>query len=150
MLIILHQVNCCNAFGAGFAGYLAKHAPHVKQDYHDFVIDNAKSGITKSALLGQYCLSEYDNKTVVAHVFSQCYYGNSRKTGKCYTDYESLEFALSNLRMNYPNVTIICPQYIGCGLAGGDWNIVSKILAKYSITPCDKIDLENRVYHIAK
>ena len=150
MLFILHQVNCQNAFGAGFAGYISKHAPHTKQDYHNWCKAHAKRGIKGAALLGMFCCSTFDKDVQIVHLFSQNFYGNSRKTGKCYTDYEAMEFGISNLRMNYPDSTIICPQYMGCGLAGGDWKIVSQILKKYNVIPCDKIDLKNRVYHKAR
>lgn len=144
MLYILHQVNCCNAFGAGFAGYLAEHAPQVKKDYHNFCKN------FNGNLLGNWCASKYDDKVTVIHIFSQYNYGNSRKTNICYTDYQALNYALESFRTNHPNDIAICPQYIGCGLAGGNWNIVSKILAQHNITPCDKIDLDNRVYHTVR
>ena len=86
----------------------------------------------------------------IAHLFTQEYYGNSSKTGKIYTDYKAMDKALCKLRYTYPDATIICPYKIGCGLAGGDWTIVSELLNTYDIIPCDKIDLKNRCYHIKK
>ena len=148
MLFILHQTNCQNAFGAGFAGYLNRTFPLAKRGYHDYVNSTLSTGDSKTALLGRFAEVKGDGFSII-HVFGQYYYGNSRKTGKCYTIYEAVERALLAFRKMYPDDTAICPVNMGCGLAGGDWNRYSKILAKYNIIPCDRIDLERRVYHKA-
>lgn len=147
MLFILHQTNCQNAFGAGFAGYVAKHFPIAKERYHMYM-DACIAGNGKTSALGRICEVKGDGFTIV-HCFGQQYYGNSRKTGKCYTIYSKLESALAEFRRKHPNDTAICPQYMGAGLAGGDWNRISELLDKYNIIPCDRIDLEHRVYHKA-
>ena len=142
MLFILHQVNCKNAFGAGFAGYIAKCKPRAKAEYHNFCTELQNHG---SNPLGQYCISYFADFAIV-HIFSQDSYGNSKKTGIRYTDYGAMEFAISNFRMNHPNDPAICPQYMGCGLAGGDWDHVMPILANYNITWCSNINLLNKTF----
>ena len=143
MLFILHQTNCQNAFGAGFAGYLTRVNPDIKQEFHTYCKLNRGC-----ILLGDYHIYELDGYAIV-HIFGQSHYGNSRKTGKCYTDYTEVEHALASFRQNHPEDTAICPVNMGCGLAGGDWSRYSQILAKYNIIPCDRIDLKHRVYHKA-
>lgn len=148
MVFILHQVNCQNAFGAGFAGYLSRVFPPAKHYYHDYVERFLSSGDPQHLLLGQIAEVPSNNFTIV-HVFGQYYYGNARKSGKCYTDYNAVESALSTFRDMHPNATAICPVNMGCGLAGGDWNRYSAILEHYNIIPCDNIDITNRTYHRA-
>lgn len=147
MLFILHQTNCQNAFGAGFAGYLNRTFPLAKERYHEYMQACIQSG-SKSTALGTICEVPSDGFTIV-HCFGQLYYGNSRKSGRCYTIYDKVESALAEFRNRHPEDTAICPVNMGCGLAGGDWNRYSQLLAKYNITPCDRIDLEHRVYHKA-
>ena len=149
MLIIAHQVNCKNAFGAGFAKYLTSVNPDIKDHYHKSYAYMHKQGLTDHQLLGKVTLFNIDTYAI-AHLFTQEYYGNSNKTGKTYTDYKAMDKALCKLRYTYPDATIICPYNIGCGLACGDWNTVSELLNTYNIIPCDKIDIKNRCYHIKK
>ena len=147
MLFILHQTNCQNAFGAGFAGYLNRTFPPAQEGYHTYMEPFVEAN-NKASALGTTCEVQGDGFAVV-HCFGQQFYGNSRKTGKCYTIYSKLESALAEFRKNHPNDTAICPLYMGCGLAGGDWNRVLDMCYRYNIIPCDRIDLEHRVYHPA-
>lgn len=147
MLFILHQVNCQNAFGAGFAGYLNRTFPLAKEQYHSYMKQCIASG-SKASALGTICEVPADGFTVV-HVFGQLFYGNARKSGKCYTIYSKVEQALAQFRELHPEDTAICPRLMGCGLAGGDWERYSELLTRYNITPCDRIDLEHRVYRPA-
>lgn len=146
-LFILHQTNCQNAFGAGFAGYLNRTFPSAKERYHAYMNECIQHH-GKTSALGTICEAEGDGFTVV-HVFGQQYYGNARKTGKCYTIYSKVEQALAQFRQLHPDATAICPVNMGCGLAGGDWKRYSQLLAKYNIIPCDRIDIVHRVYHPA-
>lgn len=148
MLFILHQVNCQNAFGAGFAGYLNEVAYTPKLAYHEYMNECIANG-SKNSALGTICEVPFINEGcgtdfTIVHVFGQQYYGNSRKTGKCYTIYAKVEQALAEFRRKHPNDEAICPRYMGCGLAGGDWNRYSEILAKYNITPYDDIRITIR------
>ena len=102
----------------------------------------------KEDALGTICEVPGDGFTIV-HCFGQQYYGNSRKTGKCYTIYEALESCFKEFRKRHPRNKAICPKYIGAGLAGGDWNRIEQLLTKYRITPCDNIDLTKHTYHEA-
>ena len=61
-------------------------------------------------------------------MFGQYGYGNDKQ----YTDYKALEESLENmLFLIRPfKKSIALPYKLGCGLAGGDWNIVYKIIEK--------------------
>lgn len=148
MLYILHQVNCQGAFGAGFARYISDNLPEAGHDYRLYV-DEFTREFPRAELLGGYHITKFDGFAIV-HVFSQFNYGNSKRTGKCYTDLSALDHALDCFREEHPDATAICPQYMGAGLAGGNWSAIRSILTKWSITPCSNIDLVNRTYRISK
>lgn len=149
MLYILHQTNCQNAFGSGFAGYLNRTFPLAKNRYHQFISQMREHGFTSDTdLLGQAVEAVGDGFTIV-HCFGQRFYGNSKRTGRCYTNYVAAEQAIAKFRERHPDDVAICPVNMGCGLAGGDWERYSAMLAKYHIIPCDRIDLVHRVYHPA-
>lgn len=119
--IILHQVNLQGVMGAGIAYQIAKTYPNVEKEYRQF----------NKAVLGEVCFVE-TNKYVVGNVYSQ----NSNFT----TNYQALKEALEKVneymkKNNLKSVGI--PYGYGCGIASGDWNIVSKIfeqvLGKYDL-----------------
>ena len=124
---IIHQVNCQNAFGAGFADLITKHYPHVKEDYHAHC-----TGKSPQQLFGTYHITDCGNFGIV-HIFSQYYYGNAKKNGKCYTNYNKMIEALSAFRSEHPTDPACAPVNMGCGFAGGDWDIVKVILDKHHI-----------------
>lgn len=133
MLYILHQVNCCGAFGAGFAKYIATKHPEVKRDYQAFVKKH-----TKKELLGLYHISIIKEKEIaIVHLFGQLDYGRD----KVQTSYNALEKAICMFRLDYPLVYAICPKYMGCGNAGGDWSVVSEMIYKYNIIPNTDINI---------
>ena len=59
-------------------------------------------------------------------LFGQYKYG----TDKQQTDYKALEEALFTLKINAKdhNLSVSIPVNLGCGLAGGSWEIVYKII----------------------
>jgi hypothetical protein len=66
----------------------------------------------------------------VANLFGQEYYG----TGVRYTEYEALRSSFVRLKnwllenITKEHIILSVPHKIGCGLAGGDWNVVSEII----------------------
>lgn len=84
-------------------------------------------------LLGKvlYCSSTYNGYDyTVTNLFSQDYFGR----GKRQTDYDALRKALSNVRCVATPLpartltTVRIPYKLGCGLAGGDWDVVYQII----------------------
>lgn len=61
---------------------------------------------------------------IIANIFGQDGYGRD----KCYTDYDALRKAFTSIFLEFPNQTIRIPYKFGCGLAGGDWDIVWGII----------------------
>ena len=138
--IILHQVNCMGVMGAGFAKYVRDTFPDLYFEYKRICNQvnylygiNPKPAQPKD-LLGQVFIY-YDENYIILNMFSQLNYGRN----KCQTDYEAMEKALKYIRGQYPDNKITAPKYIGYGNAGGDWNIVSKLLEKYNISTSENI-----------
>lgn len=131
MKYIIHQVNCMGAFGAGFAGYLNDVSMTIRDDYIRYVhsMDDTRK------LLGTYHITPYSDDVAIVHLFSQYGYGR----GSVHTDYIAMDKGLKSFRKKYPKADCICPYLIGCGLAGGDWDIVKKILKRYDVVPSDSI-----------
>lgn len=122
--IIIHQVNCQNAMGSGVAKALYERWSEVKREYHDYCVTMAEFGLSKEELLGQICPVEVDGKTII-NCFSQLTYGND---GRQHTDYNAVEECFNKIVLNFPYGTIAIPYLYGCGLGGGDWEIVSEII----------------------
>lgn len=121
--IILHQVNCQGVMGAGFAKQIKNKYPLCFNEYKQ-ICKNKNS----KELLGTIYIYE-GNKDIIVNMFSQDKCGRDKR----YTDYIAMEKAIKELRQIYPSETIIAPYKIGCGLAGGNWNIVKEILERYNI-----------------
>lgn len=117
--LIVHQVNCKGVMGAGVALSIASRWPIVRTMY----LQAHKAGELK---LGNVIIVPINNKLAVANVCGQENYG---KDGKQYTDYAALHDGLSIVAktgQKYERVYI--PYMMGCGLAGGDWSIVSNMI----------------------
>jgi len=115
--VIAHQVNLHGKMGAGIALKIAKKWPKVKNNYVQ---------VAKNSRLGDVFFTFAMNGLIVANLFSQDRYGRDRR----YTDYNALAKCLSTIyaygeNMDYP---IYLPYGLGCGLAGGDWAIVSGLI----------------------
>lgn len=121
---IVQQVNCQNKMGKGLAKALYNKYPKVKKDYHKFC-NNYNS---PEELLGKVLFVNIDNDTTICNMFSQLKYGNTKgNTKNRYTDYKVFYNCLEYICKNSPD-KIYVPYMIGCGLGGGDWNVIQKIL----------------------
>lgn len=115
--IIAHQVNCRNAIGAGVSGAILKRYPEVGEAYHK----EFKNVSNYDNLLGNVQLVRINDKLSIANLFTQLEYGNAAKTGKVYTNVEFLVTGLEYLCKAFPGRDIYIPGYIGCALAGANW-----------------------------
>lgn len=133
--IIGHQVNCMGVMGAGLAKQIRNKYPIVYKRYVRLV-----SGHNKESLLGFIqTIDTYDGK-IIANIFGQLYYGR----GGTHTSYDALKQAFERLlymaknRHKFKGMTIALPYGIGCGLAGGDWNkvykIIQEVFSDYGVT----------------
>ena len=130
-----HQVNCKGLMGSGIAYQIRCKYPIVYREY----CDKCAVPLDSSDLLGEIQPIYIPNEpSFVCNLFGQDGYGR----GKQHTNYEALDKAIGSAfeMANGVHYSIAFPKYIGCGLAGGDWDVVSSIIQKwadkYNDIPC--------------
>lgn len=129
--IIAHQTNCQGGAG-GLASALLPRGSKALEEYEEYCKqfkDDMKS------LFGtvQYVKN---NGKIIANCFGQIYGGsnfspyNSQFFKNPNEVYSGLQSALSIVERDAreKNLSVAIPYNIGCGIAGGDWNIVSRII----------------------
>jgi O-acetyl-ADP-ribose deacetylase (regulator of RNase III) len=117
--IICHQVNTLGLMGAGLALRIRTKWPKVYNEY--------MASVPK---LGHGQLIKVNNDLYVANLAAQ---DSISYTGKIVTKYGSFQHCLQRLynvllKKNLLELPVLFPYKIGCGLAGGDWNVVEKII----------------------
>lgn len=116
--VIIHQVNCRGVMGAGLALQIRNKYPIVYKRYI-----YACQMLKQSELLGCIQPIQVTDSLTIVNCFSQLDYGRD----KCHTNYKALKACLHKVNA-LKRGTIYVPYRIGCGLAGGDWDVVSKML----------------------
>ena len=118
--VICHFCNCLGAFG-GLAGAIGRKWPSVKESYLKSIRDNENK---THNLLGTIDITRVDALPFyVVNAFTQYDFGPGRKT-----EYSAVKSALKSLRQHASGLDIYLPYKVGCGLGGGDWEIVLKII----------------------
>ena len=124
--IFCHQVNCKGVMGAGLARQIRDKYPEVYETYRMYCRD----GI---GILGSCNYIPTVDRRICINMFSQDGYG----TDKRYTDYDAFQTCLNHIAffMNFHpknKPSIAFPYGIGCGLAGGDWDIILGMLKEFA------------------
>jgi O-acetyl-ADP-ribose deacetylase (regulator of RNase III) len=116
--IICHQVNCQGVMGAGLARQIRAKYPKVYAPYRAYCA-------TGNAL-GTVLFVPVSDNNIIANIFGQDKYGRDRQ----HTDYAALQTAFRRVAevARERNLPIAIPYRIGCGLGGGDWATVHKII----------------------
>lgn len=117
--VIGHSVNSVGVMGAGLALAIRNKWPKVYR-YYMAAID-----------AGELCPGgmqtiEVSPGLYVANIVGQERYGRERT----YTDYTLLRKGLAALQVfsHMRNLPVYLPYGIGCGLGGGNWDVVSQII----------------------
>jgi O-acetyl-ADP-ribose deacetylase (regulator of RNase III) len=121
--VIIHGCNCFNTMGAGIAKTIAKEFPNA------YVVDQktAKGSIEK---LGNISIAYiFDSNPYVINAYTQYKY-----SGPCPVEYLAIDSCMKEVakflqETGNEKARIGIPR-IGAGLAGGDWDIISKIIDK--------------------
>lgn len=116
--VVAQQVNCRGAFGAGLALATRKRFPAVADAYFK----------KRDWKLGDVLFVEVASDHVHALLAGQDRYGR----GGRFTDYAALETALRKAQQFAEplRLPLFLPYGIGCGLAGGEWQVVSEIIER--------------------
>lgn len=108
-----HCVNAQYAMNSGVAKAIRERYPKAYQDYMD----------SPALPLGKVILSKNEPHNIL-HIVGQKYYGYK---GGRYVSYPALRKGFNTINKNLAGNKIALPR-IGCGLAGGEWSIVSEII----------------------
>lgn len=120
---IVQGANCFHVMGAGIAGQIAMEFPEAYEaDLLTPYGVQAKLGTCSVATtrFGQ-----------VINAYTQ-YRPGIEPSGRLYESIRKAFVLLNNRKLNRPSLITGIPR-IGCGIAGGDWNEVSKIIDE--VTP---------------
>lgn len=117
--VVLHGCNCLHVMGAGIAKYLSSKYPVVLE------VDRKET--TKGSIhkLGTITIAVVNTNLHVVNCYTQFDYRRSIHNAPP-VDYTSIRKCLIAVKDKYSDWEIRAPK-IGCGLAGGDWNIVEGI-----------------------
>ena len=115
---MIHGCNCFNTMKSGIAGQITREFPEASvADSRTIRGDRSK--------LGTYSLAQTEFGSIY-NCYTQLRYG---RDGDRYLDYEALYKALELVNSNhsFDKKGLLIPR-IGCGLAGGNWNIVKTMI----------------------
>lgn len=122
--IIVHGCNSHGIMGSGVANQIKYKWPEVYEHYNHRYL-------SQGLPMGSINYVRVDPKVLVVNAITQKDYG---KTDKLYVSYDAIEAAfirINDLMMKeaqYKIPKVVSFPLIGCGLANGDWDIVSKII----------------------
>lgn len=122
--IICHQTNCLGIMGGGIALQVKKLYPNVYNEYSNLCKDYKEN---LSHLLGYTQFVKTPDDRIIANCFGQLGIGATVQT-----HYMALAMSLASVyrKAIQENLSVAIPYNIGCGLAGGDWNVVYEIISK--------------------
>lgn len=134
--IIFHQVNTLGIMGAGLALQIKRKWPEVFKEYQAYCTSRtlAPRGM-KGTLLGTWLIGcpndqlELPNAKMrqVCHLFAQDHLRKSLQEPRA-TNYTALAMALQSSAVHWAHRPCYFPYGMGCGLAGGDWKVVSALI----------------------
>lgn len=130
-IVVLHGCNCHHIMGAGIAAYLRNKFPEI------YAID-CKTEKSSRAKLGTYSTVWIHDKLVILNCYTQ--YNIGLQNGPP-VDYTAVRSCLKSVNTEFNGWEIRSPM-IGCGLAGGDWNVVKSIFVD------ELCDQDVKIYYI--
>lgn len=114
--IICHQVNCIKVAGAGLALQIANMHPKWLEEYE-----------SRDSLLGNVWLYKANDTLSIASLYAQKHIGRQSRQ----TSYDAMDMCAMRLGSLAKFNPLYIPYMMGCGLGGGNWNIVQAILQEY-------------------
>ncbi len=113
--VIVHGCNCFCTMGAGIA-------KGIKSQFPEAYESDLKTKSGDQNKLGTFSFAKIGELTVV-NAYTQFHWrGKSRKA-----DYDAIRQAFQAIKNKFSGKRIGYPA-IGAGLAGGDWEVISKII----------------------
>lgn len=121
--LIIHGCNCFCNMGAGIAKNIKGHfnAAYLA----DLQTKKGEKRKLGTISYGRCFLHDRNLPLIVVNAYTQFRYGD----GKRNADYDAIRSCFRTIKETFGNRKLrIGYPLIGCGLAGGDWGIVSKII----------------------
>ena len=119
--IIVHGCNCGNNMGDGIAKAIKEEFPQA------YAVDKATPKFDMQKL-GTYTKAETEYGTIINAYTQYHWYGEGTHGGPL-TEYPALRLIFRKLFIEFGGKGLVFGvPAIGCGRAGGDWNVVSKII----------------------
>jgi len=116
--VIAHCCNCFCTMGSGIA-------PQIKAKFPDAYAADCETVRGDESKLGTISFSD-DTTPIVVNLYGQ--YGfDGRRHGQMDLDYIALRSALRAMKEQFSGLLFGMPK-IGAGLAGGDWDVIEKII----------------------
>ena len=128
--LIIHGCNCFHTMGAGVAKAL-------RQAYPEVIEADRKTIRGDKSKLGSFSIAYLMDGRRILNCYTQFRYGR----GQRHFNYEAFTLCCRQITATFPQCPIAMP-FIGCGLAGGDWDKVLTIL--HTELPTHQIT----VYHL--
>ena len=125
--IIGHQVNYLGAMGGGVAAAIAENILTAEQykSYSDYCKQTGRTALGTVQFIGCF------DRLIVANMFCQ---DDARARGGAFegniTDYGAMQKCLVRVRTmaRLHGKSVYFPHNMGCGIAGGDWEMVKYLL----------------------
>lgn len=137
--IIAHICNDIGGWGKGFVLAISKRWKEPEEAYRAWYCDATENDFA----LGEIQLVQVEEDTYVANMIAQRDIKPNPSTGVLPIRYEAIETCLEKLANEAKslNASIHMPR-IGCGLAGGKWDIIEPLIVKTLIAN----DIDTYVY----
>jgi len=121
-------MHCCNALGAMGAGIAAQIKRANYESFTEYREHCLAHDYKPEQLLGDViCSHGY------YHIIGQASVG----TGRRQVDYGALAVGFSLIANAHKEaqeaIKLAVPKYIGCGLAGGDWEVIQELLHRFFV-----------------
>ena len=128
--IFCHQTNCKGVMGAGIALQIKYAYPEVAEADNKYYRRWAYG--SGEPILGTNLYVRTNDGRTCVNMYAQLDYGRrGQKTN--YTAFqECLNRLLKKLNASDPSLKIAFPKGIGCGLAGGEWNVVYSMIQGFA------------------
>lgn len=120
--VIMHQCNCFNKMGTGIARQIKTQYPKAFEADYNHPVPLGKDR------LGGYSAA-IDKGVLIVNLYAQIGYGRGTRTQYEYFQ-KALRNALQKIQKDGVESKIGLPYGIGCGLAGGNWNIILGIITE--------------------
>lgn len=134
--IIAHQVNCVGIMGGGIAHQIKEKYPEVYKEYFDLCDENLYDDFLFGNMnfLGTVQPVKTNDGVTILNCFAQ-----GKTVGSIpLTNYDAFRKCMKTINASYKGERISMPYKIGCGLAGGDWSTVSRIIEE-EMVDCDVV-----------